>query len=604
MPRSSFHNVLAIALAATSVFLYRGARSLPSRPLMLNVELAPETALTSRNSLVALSPDGTLLAFNTRGADGNVRVAVRRLDQNQATQLSGTENARSGCFFSPDGQWIAFTDGTKLKKIRTTGGAAVTLYDAPIYYSGDWGDDGNIIGPLGVGTGLSRIPAAGGAAIPLTELNHEKGERAHRWPQVLPGSQAVLFSVYHAIENYDNADIEVVSVKTGKRTTVYHGGFFARYLPSGHLVYVHQNTLFAVPFDLRQLRLTGEPQPLLENITNAADVGANLAFSQTGTFIYVGGEGRSQRSIFWLDSAGKLRPLQSAPGLYSNPRFSPDGKRLAFVIDDGQGHADIHVQDLGRDTTSRLNVPRGINGYPTWTPDGKNIIFVCLSAAASGIYSIRADGSGEAWRMDDGKIREAQLSLSPDGKWLATARASPISGVHIFKAPIEADLNQPRLGKAEPFVETPYLTIEPAFSPDSRWLAYSSAEPGRGGLWVRPFPGPGSGWQIWGGAAGYPIWSRNGRELFFLADRRRIMVVNYTARGDSFVAGQPRPWSEKRVLDLGSPPIYAYDLAPDGKRFAVVLYPDGTAEEKPVTHVTFLLNFFDELRERAPAGGK
>jgi hypothetical protein len=165
-------------------------------------------------------------------------------------------------------------------------------------------------------------------------------------------------------------------------------------------------------------------------------------------------------------------------------------------------------------------------------------------------------------------------------------------------------LNHPQLGKAEPFVESKYITIEPAFSPDGRWLAYFSAEPGREGLWVRPFPGPGSGWRVWSGAGGYPIWSRNGRELLFLADRQRVMVVDYTARGDSFVAGQPQPWSEKSLLNLGSPPVYTYDLAPAGKRFAVVLYPDGTADEKPVTHVTFLLNFFDELRHRVPAGGK
>jgi serine/threonine-protein kinase len=570
---------------------------------MLNVELAPETALTSRNSLLALSPDGTLVAFNTRGADGNVRLAVRQLDQNQVTQLSGTENARSGCFFSPDGQWIAFTDGTKLKKIRATGGAAVTLYDAPIY-SGDWGDDGGIIGALGVGTGLSRIPAAGGAAVPLTELNREIGEWAHRWPQVLPGSQAVLFSAYHQTGHYDNADIDVVWVKTGKRKTIFHGGFFGRYLPSGHLIYVHQNTLFAAPLDLGELRVTGEPQPLVENISNGMDVGANFAFSQTGTFIYVGGPGQPQRSIFWLDSAGKLRPLRPDPGLYAHPRFSPDGKRLAFVTDDGQGYADIRVQDLERDMTTRLNVPPGLNGSPLWTPDGRNIIFVSANPAAPGIYSIRADGSGEASRMTDINSGGSQLAISPDGKWLALVRANPISGVNIFKAPIEGDPDRPRLGKAEPLVESKYITILPAFSPDGRWLAYSSAESGRAGLWVRPFPGPGSGWQIWSGAGGYPIWSRNGRELFFLADRQRVMVVDYTARGDAFLAGQPRLWSERRILNLGSPPVYTYDLSPDGKRFVVVLYPDGTAEEEPVTHVTFLLNFFDELRQRVLAAGK
>jgi WD40-like Beta Propeller Repeat len=149
-----------------------------------------------------------------------------------------------------------------------------------------------------------------------------------------------------------------------------------------------------------------------------------------------------------------------------------------------------------------------------------------------------------------------------------------------------------------PFLETPFITISPVFSPDGRWVAYRSGEPGKRGIWVQPFPGPGGQWQVSAGPDEmFPIWSRDGHQLFFLADGR-IMVADYSVNGDSFVPSKPRVWSEKRLLDLGSPPFLNYDLAPDGKRFAVILYPDGTAEEKPITHVTFLLNFFDELGRR------
>jgi serine/threonine-protein kinase len=175
--------------------------------------------------------------------------------------------------------------------------------------------------------------------------------------------------------------------------------------------------------------------------------------------------------------------------------------------------------------------------------------------------------------------------------------------VETWTAPIEGDVGHPRLGKAEPFRQTPFVTILSAFSPDGRWLAYYSGEPGKQGLWVGPFPGPGGGWPV-SSHGGVPVWSRDGRELFFLVGDRTIMVTDYTTKGEAFVFGNPRVWSPHPVMDLGSPPIVTYDMAPDGKRAAVVLNVDGTADPKPVTHLMFLVNFFDELRRRVPSGGK
>jgi len=167
------------------------------------------------------------------------------------TTLAGTEDATSPVF-SPDGLWIAFNSDRKLKKISVRGGAAVTLCDAPGAIAASCGDDGNLIAALGWGTGLSRIPSAGGPPVRVTELNLEKGERRHGWPQVLPCSRAALFTTQHAGQTFDDADIDVVSLKTGERTTLHHGGFFARYLPSGHLVWIHQNALYSAPFDLER----------------------------------------------------------------------------------------------------------------------------------------------------------------------------------------------------------------------------------------------------------------------------------------------------------------------------------------------------------------
>ncbi|MBZ5579304.1 MAG: protein kinase [Acidobacteriia bacterium] len=598
---------LALALIA-GVGWWRASRPAPLSPLLsLGLEFGPDMKAERPpgGSFLALSPDGTLLALTVRGADGATRLATRRLDDNRITTLAGTEDATSPVF-SPDGQWIAFDSDRKIKKISVRGGAAVTLCDAPGAIAASWGDDGNLIAALGWGTGLSRIPSAGGAPTTVTELNREKREARHGWPQVLPGSQAVLFITSHSEQDFADGDVEVVSLKSGTRTTLHHGASFARYLPSGHLVWIHQGALYAAPFDLGRLALTGDPQPVLEDIHNGPDTGGDFAYSQTGVVVYSSGKDEVQRSIFWLDSSGGTRPLQPAPGLYGFPHFSPDGKRLAFSLGDGHGHQDIWVRDLERDTASRVTVLPGQSDWPVWTPDGKNLVFRALNGAAAGIYLIAADGSGVAQRLAEGQTGLASpQAISRDGKRLALVQAAAGGGVEIWTAPIEGDGSHPRLGKPQPFLQTPFVTILPAFSPDGRWLAYYSGEPGKEGLWVAPFPGPGGGWLV-SSHGSDAIWSRGahgaGGALFFLEDSHILMVADYTTDGAAFVPGKPRVWSPHRLLDLGSPPVRSYDLAPDGKRFAVILNADGTADPKPIANLAILVNFFDELRRRVPAG--
>jgi serine/threonine-protein kinase len=241
-----------------------------------------------------------------------------------------------------------------------------------------------------------------------------------------------------------------------------------------------------------------------------------------------------------------------------------------------------------------------------WTPDGKNIVFQSTNAAAPGLYWIRSDGSGEAQRLTDGKLNEVPHSFSPDGKRLAFWQSGNSGSFDIFTAPVEGDPGRGalgvRLGKAELFQGTPFAEVSPAFSPDGRWLAYLSNESGTSEVYVRPFPGPGGKWQISTGGARFPLWSRDGRELLFETLDYRVMAASYTVirqtGGDSFAAGKPRVWTETRLRDLGG--YSNYDLAPDGKRLAAMVADDATGD-KPPTHLTFLLNFFDELRRRAPS---
>ena len=598
--------VSTLAFIVAGILLYQVTRPAPLRLLIrLNAEIAPDSPMADIGGMLALSPDGSRLALTLRGADGKARLYTRLLNQSQVTPLAGTDNA-SFPFFSPDGQWIGFFADGKLKKISVEGGAAVTLCDAPAGRGASWGDDGDIIAALGSRAILSRVPSAGGSPVPVTKFN--PGDFSHRWPQVLPGSQAVLFTSGTHGGNYDDASIDVISIKTGERKTVARGGFSPRYLATpagaGYLIYQHQSTLFAVPFDPAHLAPAGTPVPILDDVSGGNIEGGDFAFAGAppGTFVYLSGKGQGTWSIFWVDRSGKTQPLHAPPGVYHTPRFSPDGKRLAFSVADGAGE-DIWVKDLDRDTPSRLSFLPGENRWPVWTPDGKNIVFQSFNPSASGLYWIRSDGSGEAQRLTEGKNLEVPYSFSPDGKRLAFQQIGNGNRLEILTASVEPDPARGalgvRLGKAELFLGTPFSEGYPAFSPDGRWLAYESNESGTNEIYVRPFPGPGGRWQISTGGGRYPRWSRDGRELLFETPDQRVMVVGCDAKGDSFSAGKPRVWSETRFREIGAFPDF--DLAPDGKRLAAMLSDDASGETGP-THLTFLLNFFDELRRRAPAG--
>jgi Tol biopolymer transport system component len=338
----------------------------PPQPMRLSAEIGADASLfTANGSSAILSPDGLRLAFVASGSDLKRRIYVRSLDQLQATALSGTENADDP-FFSPVGQWIGFFADGKLKKISVQGGAAVTLCDASLDRGGSWGEDGTIVFNKDSLSALSKVSSAGGTPQPLTTLDKQAGEITHRWPQVLPGSKAVLF-MSSTSTDFEDADIFVYSIASGQRKTVQRGGFYAHYLPSGHVVYMHEGTLFAVPFDLKRLEATGQPAPILEGVvTNPDNGGAQFSFSDTGNLVYVAGRaGGKNVSINWMDREGKFTPLRETPGNYYDPAFSPEGKRLALEISDGK-RRDIWVYEWERDTLTRLTFAGENNDHPVW----------------------------------------------------------------------------------------------------------------------------------------------------------------------------------------------------------------------------------------------
>ena len=583
----------------------------PPQPMRLTAEIGADASpVTGFGAAAILSPDGTHLAFVATGPDQKRGIYVRSLDQLQATVLSGTENARNH-FFSPDGQWLGFFADGKLKKISIQGGAAATLCDAPDDRGGSWGEDGTIVFTPSFGAPLSKVSSAGGTPQQLTSLDLQVGELTHRWPQVLPGGKAVLFTSSTLTGFYEDADIVVYTIASGQRKTVHRGGFHARYLPTGHLVYMHEGTLFAVPFDLKRLEVTGQAAPILDRVvTNTATGGAQFSFSESGNLVYVAGGNVVQNvSVYWMDRQGKFTPLRETPGAYLFPALSPDGKRLALQIRDGK-RMDIWVYEWERDTLTRLTFGGESNSSPVWTPDGQRITYSSLSSlekrGVSDLYWKRADGAGDALPLTESKNAKYPGSWRPDGKVLAFTQLNPDSSNDILTLTIEGNEKSGwKAGEPKPFLNSPFNEQHAAFSPDGRWLAYSSNESGNPEVYVRPFPGPGGKWLISAGGGLFPKWSRNGRELFYRTTDSKIMVATYTASGDSFHADKPQLWSPGQFTSRG--PASNFDVHPDGKRFVVlkdsaVLKDSVAGEAKAVNKVSFIFNFFDELRRKVPSG--
>jgi serine/threonine-protein kinase len=568
----------------------------PPTSVRLAVELGRDAFFDTAFPVAILSPDGTRVVFVSTGSDGMSRLSTRRLDESEPTPLPGTEGAY-GQFFSPDGQWIGFFAGGKLMKTRLDGGAPIVLCDAPAGRGASWGDDGRIVAALDSRSGLSIVSASGGSVVQATELG--AGELSHRGPQILPGGRSVLFTVGSVPGNYQAASIAVASLGNNpervKTIVLANVGMAARYLPTGHLVYVRNGTLYAVPFDLERLAVRGVATPVLEEVSH--DVGwgfAQLDFSQNGTALYRTGALSGRTVVQWLYRDGTLESLWSLPAFYQFPRLSPDGSRLASVLAEGAS-ADIWVFDWQRGSTTRLSSGSGVNTFPIWSPDGQYVVF----QSAGQLYWTRGDGGEKPQPLTKTTNVAFPSSFSPDGSRLPYFELNPDGGSLIVSMPVDGSSGQLRAGQPEIFRRVSSTTPVPAFSPDGRWVAYASAESGVYEVYVRAFPDGGRQWPISIGGGNLPTWSRTGNELFYRTEDQSLMVTTFTAAGDTFVASRPQLWSSVRLFNTGF--VQNFDPAPGARRFAVLMSAEGAAASQPRHRI--VLNFFSELRRLVPVSG-
>ena len=581
--------VVAIALAAV-VWIRGGPRpDTPEPVVQFEVELKSNGVLASDvGTAVVISPDGTRVVFVSRTADGRTHLSSRRLEQPKAIPLPGTDGAR-GPFVSPDGRWVGFWADGKLKKISVDGGSPVILCDASDLLGASWGEGDTIIAALGAQGKLWRIPAEGG--VPQVAIDISPESTGARWPQILPGGQFVMYTATTGA-GADRARIEVQSIRGGNRKVLVSGGAFGRYLTSGHLAYVNQGTLYAMPFDLEQLAVRGVAVPVLDDVSYSPLFGyAQLDVSETGTLVYRRGAESGLSVVDWIDRAGKRTPLLAKPGRYAWLRLSPDGHRFAITATES-GAGSILLHDIQKGETTRItNRPGDYTGL-TWLPNGASLLF----GGAGGMAWIPTNRSADSTPLMGVGVNQTPWSVAPDGRRLAYYERNPETGFDLWTVGVATHTAGLELEVPKPFLHTRAFEVYPSFSPDGRWLTYASNESGAWEVYVRRFPDKGTKVRVSSSGGSVPRWSSNGRELLYRTEAHQIMVVTYTSGPDTFVSTAPAPWPHLRLADTGVLPNF--DVSAEGERVLALMPVARPEEQQSVNHVTFMLNASEEIRRR------
>jgi serine/threonine-protein kinase len=582
---------LAAAAVTAGAFLFLEPSPPTLQPIRLEAAVTGEQPLlTIQGAAAALSPDGRYLAYATgTAADVSAtKLYIRNLGHLEDTPLLGTD-AGYNPFFSPDGQWLGFVTPQALKKVSITGGTPLVLCPVALSRGATWGESGAIVFAPNPASGLMQLPATGGAPVPLTKL--EPDETSHRWPQFLPGGDKVLFTVYGKGGDRNAGTIEIVELKSGKRTVVHRGGTYARYTGSGHLLFLNQGTLFAAPLDPAAMKLSALPAPVLQGISTNLEGGAMYDVSKSGTIAYLTGQSVGARnSLVWADPQGKTTPLSATKREFQSPaRLSPDGRRIAVsIVTDGNN--DIWIQDLERDTLTRLTFNEGRDLFPVWSHDGHDVYFTTNRDGKWSIMRKHADGTGDEEIVLSGDVEMDAYSASPDGSLL---------GYHLSAAngdPWLLPLQGER--KPRPLFTSNSSEGDPVFSSDGKWITYDSDESGRWEVYVRPSSGEGSRWQVSAHGGEFARWSKDGATIYYIERGKAAWRVPVRAVGSSLEIGRP-----EKLFDW-TPAMQAdWDVSPDGKRFYIIQSEDTTlAGGRNMLKLTF--NWFEDLKATLSTSGR
>ena len=567
-----------VALIAGLVTWWAKSHASTTSPVHLAVTLpAGETLIKNSMEQIAISPDGSTIVYAASGEDSRAKLYLRRLDSFESTPIIGSEGGQCP-FFSPNGEWLGFlTADGKTKKIQLQGGSPVLVADnASIGAS--WGEDDTIYYMKTVTSGIYAVPAGGGPPRQVTQPGSTADDRFHIWPKALPGNNGIVFTVWTG-GSFDDARIEALSFKTGKRKVLIQGGTDGRYLSNGYLAYGRGGAVYAVPFDPERLEVKGAAVPVIGGVMMGAENGdADFAASRQGTLAFVPGSYTLfQRNLLWMDRSGKATNVSEDIKPYAFPALSPDGKQIALAL---QGSSfDIWVYDLERGTLAKVSFG-GDDYRPQISPDGKMIAYDSSKSGAQQVYVKRGVLNGDEVMVTSGPENKEFYGWTADGHELVFGRLNKATGWDLYAVGVEGD------HKTRPLVEGPFNQAAARVSPDGKWLTYVSNESGQPEVFVQAMRDPSLRAQVSNEEGIEPRWSRSGKELFFRS-RSRIMSVTFGS-GNRLNPSKPVTLFEDTKEWAG------YDVAPDGR-----LLVARTAENKGVgTQINVVLNWFEELKRK------
>jgi serine/threonine protein kinase/Tol biopolymer transport system component len=567
--------IITIAALTAAVVVLRRPVSSPVAVTPKQFVLSlPEIIQSYNGSALALLPDGSGLVYQGGGTGlRDWRLIRHTLSDGVARPLAGTEGA-GYVFFSPDGKWLGFLQNLRLKRMPLAGGLPVDICNSSTGGGASWGADDRIV--FTGEDGLWRVPASGGAPARLTMLS--AGEAAHSQPQILPGGDAVIFTVLTVSGAMEDAAIGVVSIRTGQRRLLVKGGSSARYSPTGHLVFARGSELLAVAFDRDRLTIMGNPVRVVENVQNRqAQLAAQFDLSADGTLAYISGGDEINRTLVWADRSGALLPLPAPPRPYAHLVLLPDGQGLILEIE-GKPH-NLWRYDFSSGALMLLT-PEGANHRPVLSPDGRFMAYSSDRTVPRSLFRQATDGSGTAERLLDAAYAQDVTSWSRDGHWLAIMQRHPQNKSDIIVLALDGDR------RARPFLATPFNELSAVFSPDGRWIAYVSDESGSPQVFMTSFPGPGPRKQVSTNGGAMPLFSNDGRSLFYMREAS-IMSADLVT---------------EPTLTIGAPHV-AFEI-PGAQRVVAQPYPV-TATADRVLYVRepdiprsahVVVNWFEELR--------
>ena len=557
------------------------------------------TSGTTGEGQMALSPDGTMMAFIATDSSSKTHLMVRALNSLNAKELPTTEGAYFP-FWSDDGRNIGFFQSGKLKKIEASGGPSVTVCDAADGRDGSWNRDGIIIFSPSFDTPIHQVPASGGTSTAVTKLDSSHHEHSHRWASFLPDGKHFLYFARASLGGVEREEDAVVVAsldgKVNKRLMTAKGN--VKYA-SGYLLYLREKTLMAQPFDPDKLEFVGDAVPVAEPVEYDLNYNRScFSISQNGLLVYQGGSGQGGFQLEWYDRTGKSLGKIAEPAEYGIASLSPDGKQIAFDVYDAQTrNRDIWLFEIARGLKTRFTFDPSVDGNPVWSPDGSRILFNSDRKGHIDLFQKTTSGAGEEEVLLESPLPKSPTDWSSNGKFIAYSVTDPKTKTDTWILPMDPEGAG---GDRKPFafLQTEFDEGGAQFSPDMRWIAYGSNESGTFELYVRPFLGADGQpvtnqtrkWQVSSGGFFSFKWNRNGKELVYQTPDNKIMSAEVKANGTSFEVGVVKTLFEMKAKGL----VGFGDVTADGQKFLMALQVGGQS----VPPLTLVTNWDKELKKK------